>query len=79
MLAEDRVNLLSNIMLAVSEMKTNIVAVHGRTLKNKQAQIDLVVNIKDLDHMQAIIAQLQNVEGVLSAHRHFSGGRQNVH
>ena len=78
-LAEDRVNLLSNIMLAVSEMKTNIVAVHGRTLKNKQAQIDLVVNIKDLDHMQAIIAQLQNVEGVLSAHRHFSGGRQNVH
>jgi GTP pyrophosphokinase len=78
-LAEDRVNLLSNIMLAVSEMKTNIVAVHGRTLKNKQAQIDLVVDIKDLDHMQAIIAQLQNVEGVLSAHRHFSGGRQNVH
>ena len=78
-LAEDRVNLLSNIMLAVSEMKTNIVAVHGRTLKNKQAQIDLVVDIKDLEHMQAIIAQLQNVEGVLSAHRHFSGGRQNVH
>ena len=35
-LAEDRVNLLSNIMLAVSEMKTNIVAVHGRTFE-KQA------------------------------------------
>lgn len=75
--AEDRVNLLSNIINAVSEM-TNIVAVRGRTTKKKQALIELVVDIKDLDHMQAILAHLQTVDGVLSAHRHFSGGKQNA-
>ncbi len=78
-LAEDRVNLLSNIMLAVSDMKTNIVAVHGRTTKNKQAVIELVVDIRDLEHMHAILAQLQKVDGVFSAHRHFSGGKRDVH
>jgi GTP pyrophosphokinase len=76
--AEDRVNLLANIIHAVSELKTNIVAIHGRTTKNKQAIIELVVDIRDLDQMEAILKHLKTVDGVLAARRHESGGKQNA-
>ena len=67
--AVDRVNLLASIMNAVSEQKTNIEAVNARTTKERVAHVSLVVDIHDIDHMQAVIDRIKRVDGVVDAHR----------
>lgn len=67
--ANDRVNLLSNIMAAISEGKTNIESVNARTTKNKLAVINLIVDIRDIEHMNAVMNRIKQVNGVLSVSR----------
>jgi len=67
--ATDRVNLLSNIVAAVSEGHTNIESVNARTTKSRMALINLIVNIHDLDHMNAIMNRIKQVNGVVSVSR----------
>ncbi|NLM26478.1 MAG: bifunctional (p)ppGpp synthetase/guanosine-3',5'-bis(diphosphate) 3'-pyrophosphohydrolase [Firmicutes bacterium] len=67
--AIDRVNLLTSIMSTISEGKTNIEAVNARTGKGNDAIINLVLDIKDVEHMNAIINRIRQVEGVLTVRR----------
>lgn len=67
--AVDRLNLLTNIMVTVSEDKTNIESVNARTTKDKIALVSLIVNIKDVAHMNSIIGRLRKVEGVYTVQR----------
>ena len=67
--AIDRVNLLSNIVASVSEGRTNIEAVNARTTKNNMAVINLVVDIRDIEHMQRVMDRIKKVSGVLSVTR----------
>lgn len=68
--AYDRVALLSNLMNAIADMKTNIAAVNARTTKkNKMAIISLVLEINNVQHMDAIMRRLKAVNGVIEVHR----------
>jgi GTP pyrophosphokinase len=67
--AIDRMNLLTNIMNTVSETRTNIASVNARTTKNRTANVSLVVDIKDVPHMESVMNRIRKVNGVLSVHR----------
>ncbi len=67
--AVDRANLLTNIMNSISETKANIVAVNARTTKNRMAIINLVVDIRDVEHMELVMKKIKKVEGVLNVFR----------
>ncbi|MCL4516403.1 MAG: bifunctional (p)ppGpp synthetase/guanosine-3',5'-bis(diphosphate) 3'-pyrophosphohydrolase [Firmicutes bacterium] len=67
--AVDRANLLTNVMNSISETKANIVAVNARTTKNRMAIINLVVDIRDVEHMELVMKKIKKVEGVLNVFR----------
>ncbi len=67
--AIDRTNLLTSVMNAITEGRTNIEAVNARTTDEKMALINLVVSIHDVEHMQDIMGRLKRVEGVLGVRR----------
>jgi guanosine-3',5'-bis(diphosphate) 3'-pyrophosphohydrolase len=66
--AVDQVHLLASIMNTVSEQKTNIEGVNARLDRDK-AIIDLVLDIRNVEHMNSIIKQLKQVSGVLDVYR----------
>ncbi|HEY8486410.1 MAG TPA: bifunctional (p)ppGpp synthetase/guanosine-3',5'-bis(diphosphate) 3'-pyrophosphohydrolase, partial [Limnochordales bacterium] len=61
--AHDRVNLLSNIINAISDGRTNIESVHTRTTRDRMAIIQVVVDISSLEHMNDIIRRVRQVHG----------------
>lgn len=67
--AIDRQNLLTNIMTNVSESKTNIEAVNARTVRHELANILLVVDIRNVEHLTSVINRLRQVDGVISVRR----------
>ncbi len=67
--ALDRLNLLTDIMTAVSEGRTNIASVNARTMKGQAATVHLVVDIIDLAQMQTVMKRIRSVNGVLAVHR----------
>ncbi|NLK08034.1 MAG: bifunctional (p)ppGpp synthetase/guanosine-3',5'-bis(diphosphate) 3'-pyrophosphohydrolase [Firmicutes bacterium] len=67
--AIDRVNLLTSIMNTISETKTQIEAVNARTSEHKMALINMIVNIRDVEHMHDIMRRVKRVEGVVSVTR----------
>lgn len=70
--ASDRPRLLSDIVSAISEKKINITAVEGRTDRNFISTINLVMMVKDHDHLQQIKNNIRKVEDVISVRRHTS-------
>ncbi len=67
--ARDRVNLLSNVINAISDGKTNIESVHTRTTRDHMAIIHVVVDISGLDHMNEVVRRVRQVQGVMAVHR----------
>lgn len=67
--AIDRVNLLTNIMSTVSEGRTNIESVNARVNRNKTAVINLVVDIRDVEHMKSVMERIRQVQGVVTVSR----------
>lgn len=65
----DRRGLLNEVLQAVSESKTNISAVSGRSDKNKVALIHMTVLIKNTDHLQSVVEKIKRVQDVYSVHR----------
>lgn len=66
---KDRVGLLADIMATVSEMKTNISAVTARKTKQKNAIINMTVEIKDVPHMKAVMDRMKRVDGIIDVYR----------
>lgn len=67
--AIDRVNLLANIMESVNDGKTNVGAINARTDRQKNATINLTVDIYDVEHMQNVMNRIKQVEGVVDVYR----------
>ncbi|MCM3129973.1 MULTISPECIES: bifunctional (p)ppGpp synthetase/guanosine-3',5'-bis(diphosphate) 3'-pyrophosphohydrolase [unclassified Paenibacillus] len=65
----DRNGLLNEVLQAVSESKTNISAVTGRTDKNKLAQVHMTILIRNTDHLQSVVERIKRVKDVYSVHR----------
>ncbi|AJS57545.1 RelA/SpoT family protein [Paenibacillus sp. IHBB 10380] len=65
----DRNGLLNAVLQAVSETKTNISAVTGRSDKNKMAQMHMTILIRNTDHLQSVVEQIKRVKDVYTVHR----------
>lgn len=65
----DRRGLLNEVLQAVSESKTNISAVTGRTVKNKMALIHMTVLIRNVDHLSAVVEKIKRVQDIYSVQR----------
>ncbi len=68
MFCDDRAGMLKQITAVVSDDDTNIRNVETRTA-NRQATIDMVVDILDMKHLERIIAGLKKVPGVHEVQR----------
>ncbi|GAA0381578.1 bifunctional (p)ppGpp synthetase/guanosine-3',5'-bis(diphosphate) 3'-pyrophosphohydrolase [Paenibacillus motobuensis] len=65
----DRRNFLNEVLQAVSESKTNISAVSGRSDKNKMAQVHMTILIRNTDHLQSVVERIKRVKDVYTVHR----------
>ena len=65
----DRRGLLNEVLQAVSESKTVMSAVSGRSDKNKMAMIHMTILIKNIDHLQAVVEKIKRVKDVYSVQR----------
>ncbi|TVY11945.1 RelA/SpoT family protein [Paenibacillus cremeus] len=65
----DRLGLLNEVLKAVSESKTIISAVSGRSDKNKMAMIHMTILIRNIDHLHAVVEKIKRVKDVYSVQR----------
>ncbi|KYO63964.1 RelA/SpoT family protein [Thermovenabulum gondwanense] len=67
--AYDRPGVLSDVINLIGDMKTTIDAVNARATKNGIAVIDLVLEIKDKQHLENVIQKLKKINGVFEVKR----------
>jgi len=65
----DRRGLLNEVLQAVSETKTNISAVTGRTVKNKMALIHMTILIRNTEHLSGVVEKIKRVKDIYSVQR----------
>lgn len=65
----DRRGLLNEVLHAVSESKTNISAVSGRSVKNKMVLIHMTVLIRNVDHLSSVVEKIKRVQDIYSVQR----------
>ncbi len=65
----DRRALLNEVLQVVSENKTIISAVSGRSDRNKIAHIHMTILIKNNDHLQSVVEKIKRVHDVYSVQR----------
>ncbi|MNJ44623.1 GTP pyrophosphokinase [compost metagenome] len=65
----DRRNFLNEVLQAVSESKTNISAVSGRSDKNKMALVHMTILIRNTEHLHAVVEKIKRVKDVYTVHR----------
>ena len=71
--AWDRKGLLQEIMYALGELKANIAAINGNSLKDGSAQINLTVEVNDLDHLTRISDKLRGIRSITDVSRQTQG------
>ncbi|MEW5785982.1 MAG: bifunctional (p)ppGpp synthetase/guanosine-3',5'-bis(diphosphate) 3'-pyrophosphohydrolase [Bacillota bacterium] len=71
--AQDRNNLLADVMTAVTESKVNITAVNGRTDKDRTATIHLTLVVRDRAHLEQVMNKVKKVKDVYSVRRFIAG------
>jgi len=68
-LGHDRRGLLNDVLQVISESKTIIAAVSGRSDKNKIAHINITILIRNKDHLHAIVEKIKRVKDIFSVQR----------
>jgi GTP diphosphokinase / guanosine-3',5'-bis(diphosphate) 3'-diphosphatase len=69
MQVEDRKGMLAEISARVSDINTNITNMEARTGDDRQARIDMTVEIRDMKHLEKVIKSIKGVQGVLGVER----------
>ena len=67
--AEDRAQLLQDIMAVFAELKTAVSSVTARVRRDGTAVTSLTVQIRDLDHLHKILTKLEMLRGVRRVYR----------
>ena len=67
--AEDRSQLLQDIMAVFAELKTTVSSVTARARRDGTAVTSLTVQIRDLDHLHKILMKLENLKKVKRVYR----------
>ncbi|MBU4511291.1 (p)ppGpp synthetase, partial [bacterium] len=68
-IADDRPNLVSDIMLIFSSLKITVSAVNAGTDKNNIANIEVTLSINNLDQLQEVIKKIKKTNSVLTVKR----------
>jgi GTP pyrophosphokinase len=69
MQVEDRKGMLAEISSRVSNINTNITNMEARTGDDRQARIEMTVEISDVKHLDRVIKSIKGVQGVLGVER----------
>ncbi|HVA28308.1 MAG TPA: bifunctional (p)ppGpp synthetase/guanosine-3',5'-bis(diphosphate) 3'-pyrophosphohydrolase [Candidatus Baltobacteraceae bacterium] len=67
--ADDRPQLLQDIMAVFAELKTTVSSVTARVRRDGTAVTSLTVQIRDLDHLHKILTKLESLKGVRRVYR----------
>ena len=67
--AEDRAQLLQDIMAVFAELKTTVSSVTARVRRDGMAVTSLTVMIRDLDHLHKILTKLEGLRNVRRVYR----------
>lgn len=65
----DRRGFLNEVLQAVSETKTVMSSVSGRSDKNKVAMIHMTIAIRNLDHLHSVVERIKRVKDVYTVQR----------
>ncbi|MEH7384110.1 bifunctional (p)ppGpp synthetase/guanosine-3',5'-bis(diphosphate) 3'-pyrophosphohydrolase [Bacillus sp. JJ1521] len=65
----DRRGILNEVLQAVSETKTNISAVSGRTDRNKMATINMSISIQNVSHLHKVVERIKQIRDIYSVRR----------
>jgi len=66
---EDRKGMLAEISARVSDINTNITNMEARTGDDRQARIDMTVEIRDVKHLEKVMKSIRGVQGVIGVER----------
>ncbi len=72
--ALDRPRLTLDVMNSVADTKTIINAVNARAVKNKMALINMKIEIRNLEHLEAVVQKIRRVKDIFEIHRVTPGG-----
>jgi len=65
----DRKGFLNEVLQTVSETKTNISAISGRSDKNKVTTILMTINIHNLDHLHRVVDKVKSIKDIYTVRR----------
>ena len=65
---DDSFGMLKQITAVISDQQTNIRNIEAKT-SNLQAEIDVVIDIEDVKHMDRIVANLRKISGIRDVQR----------
>ncbi len=74
--ANDRKNLLADVMAAVNESRIEVTAVTARADKNREATIHLTLVVRDQVHLDQIMNKINKIKDVFSVRRHVYGSNR---
>ena len=67
--ALDRARLTTDVMNTIADSRIPIISVYARTNKQKQATINLTLEITNVDHLQSILQKIKRVDGITEVRR----------
>ncbi len=65
----DRPGVLAKVSAGISQCQANITKAEITTREDRKAVLDFVIEVKNTNHLEIILQQIQRVEGILSAKR----------
>ncbi|GGM30824.1 GTP pyrophosphokinase [Paraliobacillus quinghaiensis] len=65
----DRRGLLNDVLQTVNEMRTNMIAVNGKSDRNKRAVIHVTLLIHNVGHLRKIVERLKQIKDVYTVER----------
>jgi GTP pyrophosphokinase len=65
----DRKNILAEILEAVTAKDSNITSTNARITSKNKAQADITIEVKSADHLEQVMRQVRNINGVVELRR----------
>lgn len=62
--AYNRITIISDIMLVLADMKVTVLQINTRMFGNDEIVINLLINAKNLEHVNSIVSRLRTVKSV---------------
>lgn len=67
--AEDRDGLLAEIMDIITQTKTNLYSINAKTIKGKNALINIKLKIPNIEHLKDLMKRMKKLNGVSEVYR----------